>query len=167
MGNIQDEIQNVVDIINNKCGSISDNYDTNTLISYGNYSYQHVHQPAKCYPTLTNGVTIIGGTPSWTLGSITEFIPANAINTSFDIHWINIEEASANDVYELVFYKGLSGSEVEICRIRTYKQSNITSASNVPVQIAPQPPNTRISCAIASASGGDNLTISVFYHEYT
>jgi hypothetical protein len=136
-----------------------------TLLAYSNAAYQHIHAPAKVYPTLLNGVTINGGAGAWELGINTEIIPANAITMAFDIHFINVEAASANDTYELVFYAG-AGDGTEIGRVRTVKQSTPAGANNVPIQIPAQPANTRISAKLASATGGDNITISVFYHGY-
>ena len=74
-----------------------------------------------------------------------------------------VEAASANDTYEIVLY---ANDTTEIGRVRTVKQSTPAGANNVPVQIPPQPANTKISVAVASSSGGDNMTLSVFYHTY-
>lgn len=137
-----------------------------TVFAFGNAGYQHIHQPAKVYPSLANGVTVTGGVGAWALGNFVEIIPANTITTAFDIHWINFESVSANDIYELVLYSGLEGAEVEIARVRTYKSATMTGANNVPIQIPVQYPNSRISAKLASSSGGDNVTISLFYHQY-
>lgn len=152
--------------IDAKLGLVTDFASHQTLLGYQNSLYQHVHKPSKCYPTLGNGVTIAGGAGAWALGNFVEFIAANTITNAFDIHWINFESASANDVYELVLYAGTAGNEVEIGRVRTYKTATTSGAINVPIQIPAQSANTRISAKLASASGGDNVTISVFYHIY-
>ena len=96
-----------------------------------------------------------------------EIIPASTITVDLDIHFINCQAASATDVYEIVLYKGGAGSEEEIGRVRTSRSSAVSGVANVPIQIPFQLANTRISAAIASASGGsDTLTLSVYYHEY-
>jgi hypothetical protein len=138
-----------------------------TVFAFGNAGYQHIHQPAKCYPTLADGVTVTGGAGAWTLGDFVEIVPVDTITTAFDIHWINFESASANDIYELVLYSGLGGAEVEIARVRTYKSATMSGANNVPIQIPVQYANTRISAKLASSSGGDNVTVSLFYHQYS
>ena len=167
MGNVQDDIQGVVDAINIKCVATTDFASNKSLLGYQNTLYQHVHQPAKVYPTLAAGVTATADNAAWTLGAKAEISPVNTINTSFDIHWINVEAASANDTYEIVLYKGGAGAEVEIGRVRTYKTSTISGANSVPIQIPAQDANARISAAIASSSGGgDTLTLSLMYHIY-
>ena len=147
-------------------GKTTDTAQDETLLGYNSTMYKHIHNPAKCYPSLANGILVTGGVGVWTLGSFVELIPTNAITASFDIHWINFESASATDTYELVLYGGLSGNEIEIGRIRTYRNSPVSGANNVPVQIPAQVPNTRISAKLASATGGDNVTVSMFYHIY-
>ena len=161
-----DEINDTVDEVNNKIGETTDDASDKSVLGYNNSIYQHIHKPAKCYPTLANGITIAGSATAWTLGNFVEVVPVNAIAVMYDIHWINFESASANDVYELVLYSGLVGAEIEIGRIRTFRQSVTSGANNVPIQIPALMPNTRISAKLASSSGGDNVTISVFYHEY-
>lgn len=165
-GDLYMQLINKVDEINDKIGETTDDASNETILGYNRSIYQHIHKPAKCYPSLANGKVITGSATAWTLGNFIEVIPANTITSVYDIHWINFENASANDIYELVLYKGLAGSEIEIGRIRTHKDSNQTGTSNVPIQIPALMPNTRISAKLASSSGGDNVTISVFYHEY-
>jgi hypothetical protein len=153
--------------INDKIGTPMDFPNGNqTVFAFGNAGYQHIHQPAKCYPTLADGVAVAGGAGVWELGNFVEVIPVNTITTAFDIHYVNVEVASANDIYELVLYKGLLGAEVEIGRVRTLKATVQSGANSVQIQIPVQHANTRISAKLASKTGGDSLTISVFYHQY-
>ena len=154
--------------IDDKIGVATDIASNQTVLGYNNSLYQHVHQSAKCYPTLANGVVLTGGVPAWTLGNFIEIIPANAITSMFDIHYLNFEGASATDSYELVLYKGLGGSEIEIGRVRTSRESATSGITNVPIQIPAQMANTRISAKLASKSGSsDTVTISVYYHIYS
>lgn len=126
----------------------------------------HIHDRARCYPTLSAGKVVNGAAGAWTLGTMTEIVPVNVITDPFDIHYIILEAASATDVYELVLYSGLAGSEVEIARIRTARESATSGVSDIPCMCYVQPANSRISARLASASGGDNVTISIFYHTY-
>jgi hypothetical protein len=127
----------------------------------------HFHDAAKCYPTLAAGKVVTGGVASWALGSFVEIVPVNTISSAFDIHFIVFEAVSATDTYELVLYSGLVGSEVEIARIRTTRESATSGTTDIPCMCYVQPPNTRISAKVASSSGGsDTVTISIFYHTY-
>lgn len=155
-------------LIDAKLGLTNDTATHQTLLGYQNSLYQHVHQSAKVYPTLADGIVVTGGTTAWTLGNFIEIIPANAIATMFDIHYINFETASATDFYEFVLYKGTVGNEIEIGRVRTSRESATSGIPNVPIQIPAQMANTRISAKVASKTGGnDTVTISVYYHIYS
>lgn len=154
-------------MIDAKLGVTTDYASHQTLLGYQNSLYQHVHNQSYCYPTLADGVVITGGAGVWQLGNFIEIIPINGIINAFDIHWINFENASATDVYELVLYKGTVGNEVEIGRIRTSRDSAQSGTAKVPIQIPAQIANTRISAKVASKSGGgDTVTVSVYYHIY-
>lgn len=161
----QDSTNNNIwgDVIGNKI----DTHNGNSLYSKIKTVLEHVHSSAKVYPTLANGVTITGATGAWTLGSFAEIIPASTITSDFDIHFISIENISANDVYELVLYKGAVSSEIEIGRIRFVKTALIEAVLNVPIQTPIISANERISAKLASAGGGsDTATVSLFYHVY-
>ncbi|MEY2669780.1 MAG: hypothetical protein RLZZ577_96 [Bacteroidota bacterium] len=159
-------IYNRVDDLETFVGIRSDMANDETLLGYLNSLYQHVHNQAKVYPTLADGILVQGGSGAWQLGNFVQIIPANQITTPFDIHYINFEGASATDTYEFVLYKGLLGEEIEIGRIRTDRESATSGITNVPIQIPAQLENTRISCKLASKSGNDNVTVSVYYHIY-
>ena len=126
---------------------------------------EHFHSAAKCYPTLTDGIPIIGGAGVWALGLATQIVPINTILVKFDIHYIEVEVATANDIYELVLYSDALCT-VEIGRARTSKQSNQTGATSMPFQTPVIAANSGIWAKLASKTGGDTLTISVFYHTY-
>ena len=162
-------LRNLFGLISRKIGNTTDFWgkeNESTILGFGSASYQHIHNPAKVYPTLANGIIVAGGVGAWTLGNFVEVIPANTITTDFDIHWVHVESVSATDIYELVLYSGLSENEVEIGRVRTSRESAQSGATDVPIQIAPQHANTRISAKLASKSGNNNMTISFYYHEY-
>jgi hypothetical protein len=147
-------------------GSRTDNHYVNSLYGRAEALTEHAHSSGKVYPTLDDGVTITGAAEAWTLGNFTEIVPANTITSALDIHYINFEDVSANDVYEIVLYAGALASEVEIGRIRTYK-TPASFAPPSPFQCVIQPANTRISAKLASKSGGsDTATISIQYHTY-
>lgn len=153
-------------MIDAKLGVVTDFAAHQTLLGYQNSLYQHVHQQARCYPSLADGIVVTGGVPAWTLGNFAEIIPANTITSAFDIHFIVVENVSAQDIYEMVLYTGTVGNEVEIGRVRIDRESATSGAQNVPIQIPAQSANSRISAKLASKSGGDSATISVYYHWY-
>lgn len=149
------------DVIGNK----TDTHDGDSIAARTETLLDHVHHQSYVYPTLANGVTITGGA-AWTLGNFTEIVPASTITSDFDIHHVSIEAISANDVYELVLYKGALASEVEIGRVRFTKNAALDATLNVPMQTPIVDANERISAKIASATGSDTATISLFYHIY-
>lgn len=128
------------------------------------YVEEHLHSPCKVYPSLAAGVTVAGGAGAWALGNFVTIVPASTITAEFDIHWISIENISANDVYELVLYYG--ASDIEAGRVRFVKTSVTEAVTNIPFQSIVIPANSQIRAKLASASGGDNVTISLFYHTY-
>lgn len=146
----------------------TDLHYSDTLYGYLLAWYKHVHMPQWVYPFLDDGVTLTADNTAYTLGAKVEIIPANTITKWFDIHWVIIEEVSANDRYCIELYSGEIGSEVLIAQLKAIK--NTTAGSGVisiPVQIPKQEANTRISGAAASKSGGgDEITISLAGHEY-
>jgi len=114
------------------------------------------------YPTLTTGINVVAGA-SWVLSAAhVQVVPANTITSPFKIIGINPAVVSANDVYEVVLYAGTAGNEVEIGRTRVTKVGN-NNYSFISLPTAIQPANTRITVKLASASGGDNMTISLEY----
>lgn len=161
-------LQNLVHTINQKLGNSTDNWPTHrTVLGYTNVVYQHIHNRAYCYPSLADGVLLSTGNGSWVLGNIIEIVPQNTIQDRYDIHFLVSEGASSSDIYEIVLYSGNIGSEVEIARVRTSKETNNSGTSNIPIQIAPLNSNTRLSARIASQSSGiDTMTVSIFYHIY-
>lgn len=150
-----------------KLGNVTDIWVSHkTVLGYTNVSYQHVHNPAYCYPTLANGVQVNTDANVWVLGNYTELIPTNTITKNFDIHWIQFENASANGVYELHLFRGEIGQEVFIGQVRTTRDSNQSGTSSVPIQVPVIPANSRISARVASNGGNRNVTLSVYYHDY-
>lgn len=123
-----------------------------TLINYlfGNTS--------KVYPTLAAGVTVTASGTANTLGANATLCAANVITSPFRIRSVTVESVSASDVFELVLYKGESGSEIEIGRTR------FSSGGKIVVGIVLQDANTRISAKLASvAGGGKTANISFEY----
>jgi hypothetical protein len=126
---------------------------------------EHAHSASKCYPTLAGGVTVTGAAGAQTLGAFQEIVPANTITDDFDIHYLNIEDASADDQYELVLY----AVTTEIARVRFIVDTSVFGGGlpALPVQSDIIPKNTQIQAKLATAGGGsDTATISLHYHTY-
>ena len=114
---------------------------------------------------MANGIAIAGGVGAWTLGNAVQVVPINTIDAIFDIHYVEVEVVSANDIYELVLFSDALCT-VELGRIRTSKLSNQTGTPNAPFMMPIIAANSGIWAKLASQTGSDTLTISVFYHTY-
>ena len=152
------------DVVGNK----DDSHSGNSLYANLKTVLEHIHSASKIYPSLANGVSVTAGA-AWTLGSFVEIVPLSAITNDFDIHYVSIEDISANDVYELVLYSdadGTPGSEVEIGRVRFVRSAVQSATLNAPMRTPLIAANSQIKAKIASSGGGNNATISIFYHIY-
>ncbi len=123
----------------------------------------HVHTASRVYPTLANGVDVLGGA-AWTLGNFVEIVPVNTITSRFDIHYLSIESLSVNEVYEIVLY-ACAGQD-EVGRVRVTKNANLDAVMNIPIQTPIIPANCKVDAKSASESGADTVTLTVFYHTY-
>ena len=91
----------------------------------------------------------------------------DVIDDSFDIHFINFEDASAADVYELVLYRDDPAVATnEIGRGRTISGIGAAGISSLPIQGPIVPAGTKIFAKVATSSGGDDCDISVVLHKY-
>lgn len=151
----------VSDVVGNK----TDDENGNSLYSLAYLTDKHDHSVSKCYPSLSNGVTVTGGAGAWVLGDFVEVVPASTITSPFDIHWINISSASAADEYELHLYYG--DSDTEAGCIRMTEPLGAPTVPSVPFQTPLIPANSKIRAKLASSTGGaDTITFSINYHIY-
>lgn len=126
---------------------------------------EHNHSEEKCYPTGASGVTVTGAAGAWTLGAYAEIVPVDTITKDFDIHHIVVEDASADDEYELVLYAGTT----EIARRKVRPDTSIFSGAlpEIPIQTPMIAKNSQIQAKVMSKGGGsDTITISIQYHTY-
>ncbi len=142
-------------------GNKNDTHDGDSIRAMLHRLDEHAHKPSKVWPTLANGIAVTSGA-AWVLGAFAEIAAVNDIAVDFDIHHISIEALSANEVYEVVLYAVTS----EIGRVRVTKNANLDGTMNIPLQCPVQPANTQIQAKVATESGGDTATLSLFYHEY-
>ena len=142
-------------------GSKLDGHDGDSALALLHTLNEHAHGGSKVYPTLATPENVVAGA-AWVLGAFKEIVPVGGITEDFDIHYVSIEGISANDTYELVLY----AVEVEIGRVRFVKNAGIAPTINIPIQAPIIPANTQIKAKLASLTGGSDVDISLFYHEY-
>ena len=145
----------------------TDDYNSDTVVGRLESNEDHIHKPSKVYPSNAAGVNVAGGAGAWQHGNKVEIIPANTITDVFDIHYVIVEDVSANDVYQIQLYTGSAGSEVLYGTTKTTESTILGNGqASVPIRTSKTAANTRISASVASSSGNDNIDISLEYHEY-
>ncbi len=151
----------IQDVVGNK----SDSHSGGSLYSKAEVLVDHIHHAAKCYPTLTSGVTVTKGAGAWALGNFAEIVPASTIGVAFDIHHINIESASADGTYELILY----AATTEIGRLRFTVDTGWLGGGlpSLPFQCGIEPADTQIQAKVASGNAAaNNIAMSIYYHTY-
>lgn len=122
-----------------------------------------VNSKISCYPSEDDGVDVLAGTGAYTLGSFVEIIPADTITTDFRLFKMYIDDStdSSASIWELVFYSGAEGSEVEIARVRQSSDGKVYGDAEIPTPVLSA--NTRISCKACHITGAETITISLGY----
>ena len=130
--------------------------------------YDDTNAPVLVYPTETDGVTIVSAAADWTLGAVTEIVPATTITNPFLVQIVNVETMSKNGVFELVLYSGAGDSEVARVRFSVaggffgncvYRTPSVLVAANARIRAA-------LACSDGLA-GAATATISIGYREVT
>lgn len=160
--------ENIADSIGNREDwSFSDSQDNPSVLGHLKAGYYHVHSKARVYPELADAVTVTSAGTGWAYGTKVELIPADTINTLFDIHWVVVSDISAVDQYELSLYSGASGEEELIGTITFSRSSNFSQEGNLPIQVAPILSGTRITAALACKStNARTCGVKIYYHTY-
>jgi hypothetical protein len=140
----------------------------NEIFDYLETLEEHNHNNQWVYPTLADPPQLTSGSGAkWTLGNLTEIIPANTINYPFDLHYFNTGIGSLVGTYEVHLFSGLSGSEICFAKLRFARLSNQMGASPFPIMTPIFPANTRISGKLAvSVTTQETLLCSLAYHHY-
>ena len=148
------------DVIGNK----NDTHSGTSIMALAETLEEHAHKEAKVWPTMADGIVVTAAATDWTgLGNYAEIAAANDITSDFDIHYISVEDISANGVYELVLY----AATTEIGRVRFVQNAVQDSTVNVPFQTPIVAANTQIQAKVASDNAAaDTVTISLGYHTY-
>ncbi len=151
----------VADVVGNK----SDTYAGDSIFSHVHIMLEHGHSPSQVYPTLAAGTTVVSSAVAWTLGNFVIVVPASTVGLPFDIHYVSIEDLSANGVYELVLYYG--AGDTECGRVRFTKNAVQDGTMNVPMQTILIPADSIIKAKLATDNAVANTAdISLFYHTY-
>lgn len=158
---LQDSVNNIVmrDVIGNK----TDTHDGDSIAAFIHKTDEHNHSTVDVYPTLADDVQVVGAAGAWALGAFKEIVPASTITNDFDIHFIEVSTASANDVFELHLF----AVEVLIGKVRFARTTNQVRIAAKPFQTVIIPANTQIQAKLASAAGGSKTAdISIQFHPY-
>lgn len=160
----QDSADNVDwgDVIGNK----TDTDSGDSLYANIKTLLEHVHSPQKVYPTLAAAITVAGGAGAWTLGNFVTIVAASTITSVFDIHWIQLSNATADDEYELVLYYGATDIEAGRITFTADSSAQISVVSPAPMQTVKIPANSQIRAKLASSTGSDSVDVKIFYHTY-
>ena len=147
-------------------GNKNDGHTGTSLMSLADTLCEHAHMQARVIPTGDDGITVTSAGGAWTLGAFAVVAPTNAITSDFDLHFVVVEDMSANVTYELVLYSGADASEVEIGRVRFTRAQAPISSIVLPIQTPITAANSQIKAKIMDGGGGNNAVISLFYHIY-
>ena len=114
---------------------------------------EHIHGGQQVYPSMAPGVVLTTHATTWTLGAITEIIPASTITSDFDIHEVLFETVDTKDkTYELVLYYG--AGDVEVGRVRFSSETNKGGIPNGTMKTPIITANSRIRARLAIETGG-------------
>ena len=159
-------------IINDKIGADTNLWNGHrTVLGYSNSTYKHIHNPSYVYPDDCTLVDAVTSATENTFGDFVELVPENGIPVSFDIHWANIQNISANGTYIVELHQvsnaDLQVSEKYLGSFSVSRQSNFTRSFQVYTQIPVVHANTRIGVrAKKSGSGAGTISFNTSYHDY-
>ena len=144
-------------------GTKIDTHNGNSVAAFVHTILEHIHGSGDVYPSLANDEQVVAAAGAWALGAFKEIVPAGGITTDFDIHFLEISTASANDVFEVWLY----AVEVLIAKARFARTTNQVRVASKPVQTPIIPANTQIQAKLASQAGGSKTAdISIQFHPY-
>ena len=152
--------------MNDVIGNKSDTHNGTSIKAMSHTIDEHFHNEQLVYPTLADGITLTSHANDWTLGTITQIVPATTIGDDFDIHEVVIEDVNTADkAYELVLYSG--AGDTEVGRVRFAAGATRGGVPNVIMQTPIIAADSRIRAALAIQDGGSKTAaISIRYHTY-
>jgi len=155
------------DVIGNKEDSSLSGPGNDSLYGIAAYmAYYHIHNASLIYPRDANPVNVAAGVGAWTEGAKVEIIAAGEKTNSYDVHFVILGNMSQSDDYVVKLYTGPGGSEVFWAECAFTRDTNQVRGSQVPIQGPPVLPNTRMSVALLSGTGSNNVDVKIYTHEY-
>jgi len=130
------------------------------------YIHEHMHSASRVAPTAAAPITVTAGeAPAWTLGAFSnDFIAADFVPNTFDLHFCIVINLTQNAWYELIFYYG--AGDIECARCTFAKQNNFLASLTVPLMTPLLPANSRIRAKVMSGIADAAVDVKVFYHVY-
>ncbi len=126
---------------------------------------EHIHSQQLVAPSGAPPVTLTSGGGAWTLGNFSnDIIAAAAVALTFDIHWFEISNASANVDYEIVIYAG--AGDTEMARTKFTRTAPFTSSKTLPCQTIQIAKGSRVRAKMMDSAGGATCEVSINYHTY-
>lgn len=127
----------------------------NTVLDYLTTGYYHIHGKSFVYPEYADNILLTADAGVWSQGGqIIEVIPAGAMGHAFDLHFLNVENISANGVLQVDIYAGLAGSEIVIGSTKPHRNVATSQENSRRIQIPQQKAGTRISCMLSDSTAG-------------
>lgn len=151
------------DVIGNK----TDTHDGNSIYAYIETILDHAHNQSRVFPTMSVGSNVeTKAAVTWSVSNnyTNIIVPASGITSDFDIHYLSIENISANSVCEIILIN--MTDKTEIGRVRVTKNAAQDGTMNVPIQTPIQDANDKIGAQMGSSVAGTTVTFSIFYHTY-
>jgi hypothetical protein len=110
-----------------------------------------------CYPCIDDPVTIQKESGVWAdFGTPTEVIPANTIETRFNINLLSISNISATGNFQIRLYFGPAGSEREFMTVPFSGTIALMTSAEIKDGERIIAENTRISAALTGSNNGTN-----------
>jgi len=119
------------------------------------------HSIQQVYPELADPITVTANATAWTLGNYAEIIPADTITSKFHLHYAEISNISANDIYELRLYSGTT----LIASVTFTKSASGAPDDVIPFSSPHIPANGQVQAKLACKSASANTAdVKLFYH---
>src|SRR5574341_642901 len=132
--------------INDVIGNKNDDHTmTENLAGRTHTQYEHTHSISLIYPDNAPAVTLTAGTTSYSMGNITTIVSSGTIPNVFDIHWLDLSNATVAGSYMVRIYQGSSGAETLIGNARVSRGTGTSSVQPVAFMTPHINANTRIS----------------------
>lgn len=143
---------------------------------FKNVNYDKVttdNLPPALYPDDATGIVVsTGAVANWTLGSLTQVVPASTITEPFFVTGINVRAASASNTFKVVLYYDSAAGTTYTIGTYEFTQgatffgitTNVSTINDLSTEAIPA--NSYIGAKVASSTSGggaDSVTITISY----